>query len=45
MESAAIAQVAFNFKIPFIIIQRISNIVNNENDDYKKFIKKLLLTL
>ncbi|WP_417903196.1 5'-nucleosidase (plasmid) [Borreliella andersonii] len=42
MESAAMAQVAFNFKIPFIIIQGISDIVNNENnyDDYKKFIRK-----
>ncbi|WP_421115110.1 5'-methylthioadenosine/adenosylhomocysteine nucleosidase (plasmid) [Borreliella andersonii] len=42
MESAAIAQVAFNFKIPFIIIRGISDIVNNENnyDDYKKFIRK-----
>ncbi|WP_412677189.1 hypothetical protein [Borreliella valaisiana] len=43
MESAAMAQVAYNFKIPFIIIIRgISDIVNNENnyDDYKKFIRK-----
>ncbi|MCD2332839.1 5'-methylthioadenosine/adenosylhomocysteine nucleosidase [Borreliella americana] len=41
MESAAMAQVAYNFKIPFIIIRGISNIVNHENDnDYKKFIKK-----
>ncbi|WKC76530.1 5'-methylthioadenosine/adenosylhomocysteine nucleosidase [Borreliella valaisiana] len=42
MESAAMAQVAYNFKIPFIIIRGISDIVNNENnhDDYKKFLKK-----
>ncbi|WP_234926225.1 hypothetical protein [Borreliella valaisiana] len=42
MESAAMAQVAYNFKIPFIIIRGISDIVNNENnyDDYKKFIRK-----
>ncbi len=42
MESAAVAQVAFNFKVPFIIIRGISDVVNNENnyDDYKKFIRK-----
>lgn len=42
MESAAMAQVAYGFKIPFIIIRGISDIVNNENnyDDYKKFLKK-----
>ncbi len=46
MESTAMAQVAYNFKIPFIIIRGISDIVNNENnyDDYKKFLKKLLST-
>ncbi|WP_418905145.1 5'-methylthioadenosine/adenosylhomocysteine nucleosidase (plasmid) [Borreliella finlandensis] len=42
MEGAAMAQVAYGFKIPFIIIRGISDIVNNENnyDDYKKFLKK-----
>ncbi|WKC81123.1 5'-methylthioadenosine/adenosylhomocysteine nucleosidase [Borreliella tanukii] len=42
MEGASMAQVAYNFKIPFIIIRGISDIVNNENnhDDYKKFLKK-----
>ncbi|WP_434246479.1 5'-methylthioadenosine/adenosylhomocysteine nucleosidase [Borreliella burgdorferi] len=42
MESAAMAQVAFNLNIPFIIIRGISDIVNNENNYYdnKKFIRK-----
>ncbi|SCW40065.1 5'-methylthioadenosine/S-adenosylhomocysteine nucleosidase [Borreliella japonica] len=45
MESAAMAQAAYNFKIPFIIIRGISGIVNNENNynDYKKFFKKKFL--
>ncbi len=36
------AQVAYNFKIPFRTIRGIFDIVNNDNnyDDYKKFIKK-----
>lgn len=39
-KSTAMAQVAYNFKIHFIIIRGISDIVNSENncDDYKKFI-------
>ncbi|WP_418885132.1 5'-methylthioadenosine/adenosylhomocysteine nucleosidase [Borreliella carolinensis] len=42
MEGSAMAQVAYSFKIPFIIVRGISDIVNNENnyDDYKKFLKK-----
>ncbi|WP_410521923.1 hypothetical protein [Borreliella garinii] len=42
VESAAMVQIEYNFKIPFISIQGISDIVNNENyyDNYKKFIRK-----
>lgn len=42
VESAAMVQIEYNFKIPFISIRGISDIVNNENNygDYKKFIRK-----